>query len=56
MRRTQEIPRSVLHHHNYVTATGRSVMTTGLKLKTLVVIPEIARAMSAGSPPSLAAA
>jgi hypothetical protein len=31
----------------YVTAAGRSVMTTGLKLKTLVLIPELARAMAA---------
>jgi hypothetical protein len=31
----------------YVTAAGRSVMTTGLKLKTLVLIPELARTMAA---------
>ncbi len=31
----------------YVTPAGRSVMTTGLKLKTLVLIPELARAMAA---------
>jgi hypothetical protein len=31
----------------YVTAAGRSVMTTGLKLKTLVLIPQLARAMAA---------
>jgi hypothetical protein len=30
-----------------VTAAGRSVMITGLKLKTLVLIPELARAMGA---------
>jgi hypothetical protein len=31
----------------YVTAAGRSVMTTGLKLKTMVLIPDLARAMAA---------
>jgi hypothetical protein len=31
----------------YVTPAGRSVMTAGLKLKTLVLIPELARAMAA---------
>jgi hypothetical protein len=31
----------------YVTSAGRSVMTTGLKLKTLILIPELARAMAA---------
>ena len=31
----------------YVTSLGRSVMTTGLKLKTLVLIPELARVMAA---------
>lgn len=31
----------------YVTAAGRSVMTTGLKLKTFVLIPELHRAMAA---------
>jgi hypothetical protein len=31
----------------YITSAGRSVMTAGLKLKTLVLIPELARAMAA---------
>jgi hypothetical protein len=31
----------------YVTSTGRSVMTAGLKLKTLLLIPDLARAMAA---------
>ena len=30
----------------YVTSAGRSVMTAGLTLKTLVAIPELARAMA----------
>jgi DNA-binding PadR family transcriptional regulator len=30
----------------YVTELGRTVITMGLKLKTLVVIPELARALA----------
>lgn len=31
----------------YVTASGRTVLTTGLKLKNIVLIPDLARAMAA---------
>jgi DNA-binding PadR family transcriptional regulator len=31
----------------YVTASGQTVISTGLKLKNIVLIPELARAMAA---------